>query len=184
MSDVQLKRPTAVYLLAILFVLAPIISKAKLANACTDISDGLASSIYSLCNASGVGAVIDESKVPIHEESINISRILNIRPMQLTLTGGDWQYLYSIPKKHIDEVQQIAKNIDFPISVIGEVIEENEVVIKTLENEYKSLLRIENDRFSRHAGENFFMILEKEITFFDNSISSELKNKLESITNE
>lgn len=166
------------------YKLAPIISRAKLANACTDISDGLASSIYSLCNASGVGAVIDESKVPIHEESINISRILNIRPMQLTLTGGDWQYLYSIPKKHIDKVQQIAKNIDFPISVIGEVIEENEVVIKTLENEYKSLLMIENDRFSRHAGENFFTILEKEITFFDNSISSELKNKLESITNE
>jgi thiamine-monophosphate kinase len=166
------------------YKLAPIISKAKLANACTDISDGLASSIYSLCNASGVGAVIDESKVPIHEESINISRILNIRPMQLTLTGGDWQYLYSIPKKHIDEVQQIANDVGYPISIIGKIIEENKVVLKTLENEYKALLRVENDRFSKHTGESFFKRLEKEITFFDDSISSELKNKLESITNE
>ena len=67
--------------------------------------------------------VIDESKVPMHEESINISRILNIRPMQLTLTGGDWQYLYSIPKKHIDEVQQIANDVGYPISIIGKIIE-------------------------------------------------------------
>ncbi len=161
------------------YKLASVLAKAKLANACTDISDGLPSSIHSLCNASEVGAVIYESKVPTHKESINISNILNIRPMQLTLTGGDWQYLYSIPKKHIDEVQQIAKKVNFPISVIGKMIEENEVVIKTLENEYKLLLRIENDRFSEHTGESFFTILEKEIAFFDNNISNDLKNKLE-----
>jgi len=157
------------------------LSKSKLANACTDISDGLPSSIYSLCNASGVGAIIDESKIPIHEESIKIANNLNIRPMQLTLTGGDWQYLYSIPKKYINEVQEIAKNIDFPISIIGKVIEENEVVIKTLENEYKTLLRVENDRFSKHSGESFFTILENQITIFDDSISINLKNRLRRI---
>lgn len=157
------------------------LSKAKLANACTDISDGLASSIHSLCNASGVGAIIDESKIPIHEESIKIANTLYIRPMQLTLTGGDWQFLYSIPMKHIEEVEKIAKSVDFPISVIGKVIEENEVVIKTLENEYKSLLRVENDRFSKHTGESFFDSLAKEIIFFDDRVSIGLKHKLENI---
>lgn len=166
------------------YKLGTLLSKLKLANTCTDISDGLPSSIHSLCNASGVGAIIDESKIPIHEESIKIANYLNIRPMQLTLTGGDWQYLYAIPKKHINEVHQIAKNVDFSISIIGEIIEENEVIIKTLENEYKTLLRVENDRFSKHTGESFFTILEKEITFFDNSISSNLKNKLVSMFNE
>ena len=159
------------------------LSKSKLANSCTDISDGLPSSIHSLCNASGVGAVIDEAKIPIHEESIKIAHYLNIRPMQLTLTGGDWQYLYAIPKKNIDKVHKIAKSVDFPISIIGEVIEENEVIIKTLENEYKSLSRVENDRFSKHSGESFFTILEKEIRFFDDSISNNLKNKLVSMFN-
>lgn len=163
------------------YTLGTKISKAKLANACTDISDGLPSSIYSLCNASGVGAILDESKIPIHEESIKIANTLNIRPMQLTLTGGDWQFLYSIPKKHIQEVEKIAKSVDFPISVIGQVIEGNEVVIKTLENEYRSLLRVENDRFSQHTGESFFDLLEKKITFFDDNISTNLKNKLENI---
>ncbi len=157
------------------------LSKSKLANACTDISDGLPSSIYSLCNASDFGAIIEESKIPIHEETLKIANTLNIRPMQLTLTGGDWQYLYSIPESNIDEVKAIAEMIDFPISVIGKVIEENEVVIKTLENEYKKLLRVENDRFSKHTGESFFTILEKEITFFDDNISTNLKDKLEKI---
>lgn len=154
------------------------LSKSKLANACTDISDGLPSSIYSLCNASGVGAIIYESKIPIHEEAIKIANNLNIRPMQLALTGGDWQYLYSIPEKNLDEVKALAKIVEFPISVIGKVIEEKDVVIKTLENEYKLLLRVENDRFSKHAGESFFTILEKEITFFDDNISVNLKDKL------
>lgn len=160
------------------YKLATKLSKFKIANACTDISDGLPSSIYNLCNASGVGAIIDESKIPIHEESFNIASTLNIRPMQLTLTGGDWQYLYSIPEKNIDELKRVAKTINFPISVIGKVIEENEVVIKTLENEYKQLLRIENDRFSKHTGESFFTTLEKEIIFFDDNISISLKDKL------
>lgn len=154
------------------------LSKSKLANACTDISDGLPSSIYSLCNASGVGAIIEESKIPLHKETLKIANTLNLRPMQLTLTGGDWQYLYSIPEKNIDEVKKIAKMVDFPISVIGKVIEEHEVVIKTLENEYKILQRVENDRFSAHTGESFFTILEKEIAFFDDNISNSLKNKL------
>jgi thiamine-monophosphate kinase len=160
------------------YVLGTKLSKSKLANACTDISDGLPSSIYSLCNASGLGAIIEESNIPIHEETLNIANTLNIRPMQFTLTGGDWQYLYSIPEKNIDQVKAIAKMVDFPISVIGKVIEENEVVIKTLENEYKLLLRVENDRFSKHTGESFFTILEKEISFFDDNISEDLKKKL------
>lgn len=162
------------------YMLGTKLSKSKLANACTDISDGLPSSIYSLCNPSGVGAIIDESKIPMHEESIKIANKLNIRPMQLTLTGGDWQYLYSIPKPNIQEVIQIAKSINFSISIIGKIIEENEVIIKTLENEYKILLRIENDRFTKHTGESFFTILEKEISFFDD-INENLRKKLDSI---
>lgn len=163
------------------YKLATKLSKLKLANACTDISDGLPSSIYNLCNASGVGAIIEESKIPIHDESFKIANTLNIRPMQLTLTGGDWQYLYSIPEKNIDDLKIVAKTINFPISIIGKIIEENEIVIKTLDNKYRHLLRIENDRFSENAGESFFSILEKEIVFFDDDISISLKNKLEEI---
>ena len=154
------------------------ISKAKIATACTDISDGLPSSIYDLCNASGVGAMIDESKIPIRDESINIAKRLNIRPMQLSLAGGDWQYLYTVPKKYIDKLNQISKEVDTPISIIGKIIEEKLVVTKTLEKEFRILKRIENDKFSKLNGTNYFTRLESKIDFFGEKINQNIIKNL------
>ena len=153
------------------------LSKAKVAHACTDNSDGLPSSIYSLCNASGMGAIIDESKIPMHNEALNIAKKLNIRPMQLTLTGGDWQYLYAIPKDRMNEVYQIAKDVDWKVTVIGKIIEDNIVVTKTLENEYRVLKRIENDRFSKLSGNSYFEVLENSIDFFGDKVDESIVNK-------
>ncbi len=149
------------------------LSQARVANACTDISDGLASSIYDICRSSGLGAVIDESKIPIHNESLKIAEYLNIRPMQLTFSGGDWQYLYAIPEKNIEKVYKIAKEVDWQVTVIGNIIENNLIVIKTLENELKILKRIENDKFTKLSGKSFFEILEKDIDYLGKKISKE-----------
>ncbi|QTR46307.1 thiamine-monophosphate kinase [Thiothrix litoralis] len=146
------------------------LARAKVANACTDISDGLASSIYNLCNASGVGAIIDETKIPLHSASLDIANKLNIRPMQLTLTGGDWQYLYSIPKENIDIAHQIAQECNYNITIIGQIIEERHVIAKTLEQDYKILKRIENDRFSNPSGYSFFDTLGSKIELFGENV--------------
>ncbi len=146
------------------------LSRAKVANACTDISDGLPSSIYSLCNASGVGAIIDESKLPIHQVGLDLAKQLNIRPMQLTLAGGDWQYLYSIPKEHIDQVYQLAKEANWPITVIGEIIDDRLIIIKTLEDEFRILERIENDKFSKPSGNNYFEALANKMECFGDRV--------------
>ena len=93
--------------------------------------------------------------------------------MQLTFSGGDWQYLYAIPEKNIEKVYKIAKEVDWQITVIGNIIENNLIVTKTLENEFKILNRIENDRFSKLSGKSFFEILEKDIDCFGKKISEE-----------
>lgn len=146
------------------------LSKAKVANACTDISDGLASSLYSLCNSSGVGAIIDESKLPIHNASCNVAKKLKIRPIQLTLAGGDWQYLYSIPKDNMKEVYKIAKKVDWPVTVIGKIVKENHIVVKTFEDDFRIFNRIENDRFSNHSGNSYFEKLANQIECFGDKI--------------
>ncbi len=160
------------------------LSKAKIASTCTDNSDGLPSSIYSLCNASGLGAIIEESELPIHSASLNIARNLNIRPIQLTLAGGDWQYLYSVPKKNIGEVYKIAKEVNHKITIIGKFIKEKKVIVKTLENEYKILNRIENDRFSKNSGNSYFEALANKMECFGDKIDENLKNSLEEILND
>lgn len=155
------------------------ISESQLANACTDISDGLPSGIYSLCNASGLGAVIDEVKIPIHTFSYQLAKTINIRPIQLTFTGGDWQYLYAISNKNLDKIINIAKEINCSISVIGKIIKEPIVAIKTLENNYKILRRIENDRFSNLSGNNYFEVLENHLDCFGEDIHEYLSQSWE-----
>lgn len=156
------------------YKLALKLSKAKVAHACTDNSDGLPSSIYSLCNESNVGAIIYESKLPIHPYSLEVAKSLSIRPIQLTLTGGDWQYLYAIPKNKMDDVYRIAQDIGYKVTVIGKVVEEKKVLIKTLENEYKILKRIENDRFSKNSGNSFFESIANKIECFED-LSTKVK---------
>jgi len=155
------------------------LAKAKVANACTDISDGLPSSIYSLCNASGFGAIIDEAKLPIHSISRDVSESLNIRPLQLTFAGGDWQYLYAIPKENMVKAYEIAQEIDCSITVIGKVSEDKSIMINTLENEYRILKRIENDRFSKYSGNSYFEALANPIECFGNRIDEKLINRLD-----
>lgn len=147
------------------------LSKANIANACTDISDGLASSLYSLCNASGLGAIIDESKLPIHNATRKIAETLKIRPIQLTLAGGDWQYLYSISKEHIEDVYLIAKEVNWPVTVIGKIIKKNHIVVKTLENDFRIFNRIENDKFNKQSGESYFEKLANKVDCFGDKIN-------------
>lgn len=161
------------------YILGAKLSKAKVANACTDISDGLPSSIYSLCNASGVGAIIDESKLPIHSVSLNVAKNLKIRSIQLTLAGGDWQYLYSIPKKNMETVFQIAKEADYKVTVIGRIIEDQKIIVKTLEDEFRILNRIENDKFSDNSGNSYFESIVSKIECFGEEIEDSLKEKVE-----
>ena len=151
-------------------VLGKKLAKAKVANACTDISDGLPSSIYSLCNDSGFGTIIDESKLPIHLASLDVANTLDIRPVQLTLSGGDWQYLYAIPPEKIEEAQQIANEVGHKITVIGKVVEDKKVLIKTLEDELKIFNRIENDRFCKNSGNSYFETLANKVECFGDII--------------
>ena len=139
------------------FKLGRALADAGVANACMDISDGLAGTLFSICKASGVGAVIDESKLPIDPDIMHFARSIGIRPMQLTLGGGDWQYLYTISENKLQEAERIANDIGFPITVIGQTLASNMIAARTLEGHYRHLQRIENDSFAaKKNGKGYF----------------------------
>lgn len=129
------------------FALGLAFSDAGIANACMDISDGLSGTLFSICSASGVGAVIDESKLPINPDVMPLAKMLGIRPMQLTLAGGDWQYLYAIPKDKLEEAERIAASIGSRITVIGNTVEPTFIAARTSEGSYRHVKRIEHDSF-------------------------------------
>lgn len=87
-------------------------------TAMIDISDGLSSEINHICKASEVGCLLDENKIPIHEETTRVATEANISPTVFALNGGeDYQLLFTISPADYKKLKDTNG-----ISIIGEVL--------------------------------------------------------------
>ncbi len=103
-----------------------ILEKLKLAGvkptSMIDISDGLASEIFHLCEQSDCGMTIYETKIPIDPTTYSMAENFNLDPTTVALSGGeDYELLFTI---HPSDFEKI-KNLE-DISVIGHVTEKAE----------------------------------------------------------
>jgi thiamine-monophosphate kinase len=165
------------------FQLGRAISDAGIAHACIDISDGLSGALYSLCSASNVGAAIDESMLPVNTELGEVIALFGQGPMQLSLAGGDWQYLYAIPRDKIAQAHAIAERTGASISVIGYAVEPGIMAVKT-EDGYRHLYRIEHDSFADEQGKGHFESMGTPSECFGPFIDEQLMNDALSFLNE
>lgn len=97
-------------------------------TAMIDVSDGLSSDLLHICRKSGLGCVIHDDKIPVHQESKDAAEELNLSAVTCALSGGeDYELLFTIPQSYYEE---IAKNP--AISVIGYMTpEENGCLLQT-----------------------------------------------------
>jgi thiamine-monophosphate kinase len=162
------------------FLLGRALADARVARACVDISDGLAGALYSLCSASGVGALVDEGSLPINPVLHSLVAAVGIRPMQLSCGGGDWQYLYSIPPESLGRAFDIASRVGTPISIIGRVIGPEAIMARALEGDYRYLNRLEHDSFSSGSqGVGYFRSLETGQHCFGGAVDASLLQAVE-----
>ncbi len=72
-----------------------------------DISDGLASDLFHICKASGVGAYIEESGVPIHiDTQFKAIDEFKLDPITVALHGGeDYELLFTVDPKDLEKVK-------------------------------------------------------------------------------
>jgi thiamine-monophosphate kinase len=67
-----------------------VVANNRSASACMDLSDGLADAIQQVCEASGCGADVDTTTVPVHEGAT----------LAQALTGGeDYELLFAVPRR-------------------------------------------------------------------------------------
>jgi len=71
-----------------------------------DVSDGLSSEVLHLCDASGLGCKLFESKIPMDPTVIRLAEEFGINPITAALNGGeDYELLFTVPLSDWDKIK-------------------------------------------------------------------------------
>jgi thiamine-monophosphate kinase len=105
----------------------------KAARAAVDLSDGLADGVRQLASASGVGATVDGSAVPIAPGARRWFAAQDRDPLEAALAGGDdYELLVAVPRAHRRRFAAIRKlTRGVPFTRIGELTKTLELVLRT-----------------------------------------------------
>ena len=87
-----------------------------------DVSDGVASEIFHICTQSGVGALIEESGIPIKQEAELMAIKFGLDPATCALSGGeDYELIFTVNPKDLEKVKFLPD-----IYIMGEIVEKSE----------------------------------------------------------
>src|SRR6185369_1994896 len=87
-----------------------VLGEERLATSMIDLSDGLSSDLNHVCAASGVGALIDSSLLPIDERVTELCGRRALDPLQLALHGGeDFELLFTVKPA---DVPRLPRRVD------------------------------------------------------------------------
>ena len=104
-----------------------VLGEEKIATSMIDVSDGLSSDLNHLCSASGVGALIESSLLPIDHQVVELCGRRALDPLQLALHGGeDFELLFTVKA---GDVARLPRRVDgTSITRIGEIKNQNDGV--------------------------------------------------------
>lgn len=102
-----------------------------------DISDGLASELFHLSNASKTGCRIYEEKIPIDVETARHAEEMNLNPTLAAMNGGeDYELLFTIRQNDFEKIRSING-----IHVIGHVTAESAGLALVDKSDHETPLR-------------------------------------------
>lgn len=112
-----------------------------------DISDGLSSELHHLREASGVGFVIEEEKLPLHPALVKKARELGLSPTELALSSGEeYELLFTCPASEEKKLSVWNRgHRKVPFTLIGQ----------TVKSPKKVLLRKKDDRMREIAATGY-----------------------------
>ena len=101
-----------------------VIAESGLATSMMDISDGLAGDIRHLCEASGVGAMLRESELPVSDDLLEAASVAGKKPLEWALHGGeDYELLVTTSAESVRALQEILRQTGgAPLTPIGEIL--------------------------------------------------------------
>jgi thiamine-monophosphate kinase len=120
-----------------------------LASAAIDTSDGVASDLYHLCRAGGVGAVIPAAAVPISPRVLAAAPLLRADPLKLALMGGeDYLLLFTSPPPKAARLSRTFAAAGLPPPLLlGEIVAGDRVLLVTTTGEEQDISGAGFDHF-------------------------------------
>jgi len=101
-----------------------LLARSGLVHSMMDLSDGLATDLAHLCEASGAGALVEADTIPVEPSLAEAVRLFNMDRVQLMIMGGeDYELLFTAPPANTQRVLRLAEKagmIFFPVGTITE----------------------------------------------------------------
>jgi thiamine-monophosphate kinase len=105
-----------------------LLARNRAANACMDLSDGLADGIRQITDASGVGATIERAAIPIDPDAQRWFESRGADPIIEALRGGDdYELVFTAPPKTGGRLRTVMRHGGVAITRIGTCTKERAV---------------------------------------------------------
>ncbi len=105
------------------------LATSRIANAMIDISDGFSMDLHRVCEASGVGARVEGTRVPRPRVSEALARRLGVSAgaeLDFALNGGDdYELLFTVPRSKAAKLKTAAAGVK--VTCVGEITRERRV---------------------------------------------------------
>lgn len=108
-----------------------VLGRNRAASACMDLSDGLADAVTQVSAASGTGARIDASALPINRAAVAWFSSVGDDPIRASVAGGDdYELLFAVPRRARTRLKTVLRERrGVPITRIGELTADPAVVL-------------------------------------------------------
>ncbi len=95
-------------------------------TAAHDVTEGgFSGALHELADASGVGFIVDEGKIPLAEETKLICKVLGVDPLSLIGSGS---LLLTVKPEMIDKVLNAILGVGVKPSVVGKIVKEERLI--------------------------------------------------------
>ncbi len=102
-----------------------VVALSRWASAMMDLSDGLATDLWRMCEANGLGVSIDEAAIPVDPRIQEVAKRIDVDTFEAVMFGGeDYELLIAVPAAHADALTtRVRHDVGTPVAFIGEFVD-------------------------------------------------------------